>query len=72
MKLCEPLKLKFENPDWSNNPEFGLSKKFPDLQMHVCARAYRNKPPTNEDKKHPPETSGVIFDINENRHNIVL
>jgi len=24
MKLFEPLKLKFENPDWARNPEFGL------------------------------------------------
>jgi hypothetical protein len=24
MKLYEPMKLKFENPDWANNPEFGL------------------------------------------------
>jgi IS5 family transposase len=24
MKLFESLKLKFENPDWSRNPEFGL------------------------------------------------
>ena len=24
MKLFELLKLKFENPDWARNPEFGL------------------------------------------------
>jgi len=24
MKLYEPLKLKYENPDWARNPEFGL------------------------------------------------
>lgn len=24
MKLFEPLRLKFENPDWARNPEFGL------------------------------------------------
>lgn len=24
MKLCESLKLKFKNPDWSRNPELGF------------------------------------------------
>jgi len=35
MKIYEPLKLKFENPDWARNPEFGLIdtilEKHPDL-----------------------------------------
>jgi IS5 family transposase len=35
MKLYEPMKLKFENPDWARNPEFGLIdtilEKYPHL-----------------------------------------
>ena len=34
-----------------------LSNKFPDLQIHVCARAYRNKPLTEEDKSSNKEIS---------------
>jgi IS5 family transposase len=34
-----------------------LSEKFPDLQMHVCARAYLNKPLTDEDKSKNKEIS---------------
>jgi IS5 family transposase len=34
-----------------------LSEKFPDIQVHVCARAYRNKPLTDEDKSNNKEIS---------------
>jgi IS5 family transposase len=34
-----------------------LSEKFPNLKIHVCARAYRNKPLTDEDKSKNKEIS---------------
>jgi len=34
-----------------------LSEKFPGIQIHVCARAYRNKPLTDEDKINNKEIS---------------
>jgi hypothetical protein len=34
-----------------------LSEKFPGIQIHVCARAYRNKPLTDEDKRNNKEIS---------------
>jgi len=34
-----------------------LSKIFPEIQVHVCARAYRNKPLTGEDKRNNKEIS---------------
>lgn len=34
-----------------------LTEKFPDIQVHVCARAYRNKPLTDEDKRNNKEIS---------------
>ena len=34
-----------------------LSEKFPGIQVHVCARAYRNKPLTDEDKRNNKEIS---------------
>src|SRR5215210_5715652 len=39
MQLFEPLRLKFEKADWSNNPEFGLIdtilEKHPELFAHI-------------------------------------
>ena len=34
-----------------------LSERFPGIQVHVCARAYRNKPLTDEDKRNNNEIS---------------
>ena len=34
-----------------------LSEKLPGIQIHVCARAYRNKPLTDEDKRNNKEIS---------------
>jgi IS5 family transposase len=36
-----------------------LSEKFPGIQIHVCARAYRNKPLTDEDKRNNKEISNT-------------
>lgn len=41
MQLFEPLRLKFENANWANNPEFGLMdtilEKHPELFHHIQA-----------------------------------
>ena len=35
MKLFEPWKLKFENPDWARNPEFGLIDTILEKNPHL-------------------------------------
>jgi len=35
MKLYEPLKLKFESPDWARNPEFGLIDTILEKHPHL-------------------------------------
>ena len=35
MKLFEPLKLKFEDPDWARNPEFGLIDTILEKHPHL-------------------------------------
>jgi IS5 family transposase len=35
MKLFEPLKLKFENPNWARNPEFGLLDTILEKHPHL-------------------------------------
>lgn len=64
MKLFEPLRLKFEKPNWSSNPEFGLVdtilEQHPELYGYVQADIVKGCKVSDFGRKDTPSIERIV------------
>jgi IS5 family transposase len=64
MKLFEPLRLKFEKPNWSSNPEFGLVdtilEQHPELYGYVQADIVKGCKASDFGRKDTPSIERIV------------
>jgi len=64
MKLFEPLRLKFEKPNWSSNPEFGLIdtvlEQHPELYSYVQGDIVKGSKISDFGRKNIPSIERIV------------